>query len=65
MEHGNASVENEKAGTSSCKVYDLPFGMISVTKRTWTKFIPFCPTFKKSVNKDLNDKSEFEPMTSE
>lgn len=65
MEHGNASPENEEnAGTSSCKVYDLPFGMNSVTKRAWTRFIPFCPTFKKLVKLDANDKYEFEPITS-
>ncbi|KAJ8047238.1 Solute carrier family 23 member 1 [Holothuria leucospilota] len=66
MEHGNASPENEeKAGTRSCKVYDLPFGMNAVAKRTWTRFIPFCPTFKNFVKLDAHDKYKFEPITSD
>lgn len=66
MEHGNASPENEeKAGTRSCKVYDLPFGMNAVAKRTWTRFISFCPTFKNFVKLDAHDKYKFEPITSD
>lgn len=55
MESGNGSGDKKgKASLEASKIYDLPFGMNLVTKRKWTRFIPFCPTFKKSAKMNVN-----------
>ncbi|KAJ8047242.1 Solute carrier family 23 member 1 [Holothuria leucospilota] len=65
MESGKDSGDKkEKASPEASKIYDLPFGMNLVTQRKWTRFIPFCPTFKKSEKRNANV-HQFELVASE
>ena len=43
---------------SSTEVYDLPFGMSQIRKWKWTRYLPFCPTFKNNMTHNEHDEDE-------